>query len=184
MKRLLLLCVIITLIAGCFSLPWVKTEVGSYAVPAQHVSAELPGGWMRLNTDDCLFITKDGPMLEYIMVQRIQCNSELKHTKKKFRPGMLPNEVADIIIDNNRLNEDVLNLKVESNRPAKIDGHSGFELTFTYKDSDGLEYKSLYYGFLEGEWFYGIRYNAPQRHYYQKEIKTFEKFLGTLKVGA
>lgn len=184
MKRLLLLCAILLLVAGCFSLPWVKTEVGRYTAPAQHVSAELPEGWMRLNTDDYLFITKDGPALQYIMVQRFQCDSELKHTKKKFRRGMLPNEVAEIVIDNNRSNQDVLNLKVESNKPAKIDGRSGFELTFTYKDKDELEYKSLYYGFLEGEWFYGIRYNAPQRHYYQKEIKTFEKFLSTLKVSA
>jgi len=57
-------------------------------------------------------------------------------------------------------------------------------MTFTYKDKRGLEYKSLYYGFMKGEWFYGIRYNAPQRHYYEKELKTFRKFVESLRVAA
>lgn len=184
MKRLLMLCLIPLLLVGCIHFPWLKTEAGRYTAPAQNVSAELPEGWMRLNTDDYLFLTRDGEMLEYIMVQRLPCNSELKNTKKRIRPGMLPNEVAEIIIDNNRLNQDVLNLRVESNKPAKIDGRSGFELKFSYKDSEGLEFKSLYYGFLEGEWLYAIRYNASRRYYYQKEIKAFEKFFGTLKIGA
>ena len=37
----------------------------------------------------------------------------------------------------------------------------------------------MYYGFLEGEWFFAIRYTAVERYYFQKEVKTFEKMLHT-----
>jgi hypothetical protein len=183
MKRLFLVCAILLLTAGCISLPWVKTE-GPYTATAQNISADLPEGWMRHNSDQYLFITKDGPLLQYIMVERIHHDGELKYTKKKFRRGMLPDEIAGIIIDNQKSNENVLNMKVETNKPAMINGNPGFEMTFTYKDKRGLEHKSLYYGFMKGDWFYGIRYNAPQRHYYEKELKTFRKFVESLRVAA
>jgi hypothetical protein len=184
MKRLLMLCVIASFLSGCIYHAWLQTEAGRYALPDQNISAELPDGWMRLNTDDYLLITRDGQVLQYIMVQKTPCGKELKYTKKKIRPDMLPNEAAEIIIDNYKMNPSVLNMKVETNKPAKIDGRSGFELIFNYKDSNGLTFKSMFYGFLDGKCFYGIRYNAPQRYYYHKDIKTFEKFLGGLKVGA
>jgi hypothetical protein len=181
MKRILFLCTIFALITGCISFPWVKAD-GPYTAPAQNVSVEIPDGWMRKNTDDYLLVTKDGPLLQYVMVERIHLDQDLKHTKKKFRKGMLPQELARIIIDNNSSNQSILNLKVRSNKPAKIKGHRGFKLLLTYKDKDGLKYKSLYYGFMKGEWFYGIRYNAPQRYYYKKELNAFKKIMGSLKL--
>lgn len=183
MKRSLWLLVIVLLIGGCISLPWVKTD-GLYKAPAQNVSIELPDGWMRHNTNKHLFLTRDGPRLQYILVERIRVDDKLKHTKKKFRKGMLPQELAEIVIAHCSSNEKVLNFKVKSNRPIKINGHSGFKLLFTYEDGDNLEYRSLYYGFMEGEWFYGVRYNAPERYYYEKELKTFNKVVSSLKLAS
>ena len=179
MKRILLLCAILVCNTGCISFPWVKTD-GPYTAPDHSVSVELPDGWMRKNTDEYLLVTKDGPLLQYILVERIHVDQKLKHTKKKIRRGMLPQELAQIIIDNNSSNENFLNLKVRSNKPTKIKGHRGFELLFTYKDKDGLGHKSLYYGFMTGEWFYGIHYNAPKRYYFKKELKTFKKVFDSL----
>ena len=82
MKRLVLICLLVVFITGC--LPWVRTS-GYHAEPTLNVSAELPYGWMRHNTTDYLFITRDGPMLQYIMVESIHVEDELKHTKKKFK---------------------------------------------------------------------------------------------------
>jgi hypothetical protein len=168
--------------AGCIGLPWVKTD-GPYVAPPQNVSVELPKGWMRHNSKKHLLVTRDGPRLQYILVERIHVDAKLKHTKKKFRKGMLPQELAEVIIDHCSANENVLNFKVKSNKPTKINGHSGFRLLFTYKDGDDLKYKSLYYGFMEQEWFYGIRYNAPERYYYDKELKTFKEVLASLELA-
>ena len=181
MKRYLLLCAIIVLIVGCVP-PWVRTG-GFHVAPAQNMSMELPDGWMRLNTDEYMLITRDGIMLQYILVERINVQDELKHTKKKFRKGMLPQEQAKVITDNISSGQDVMNLKVRSNKPAKIAGHKGFKVVLTYRDKNKLAYKSIYYGFMEGDWFYGVRYDAPQRHYYKKHVKTFAKVVGSLKLA-
>jgi len=181
MKRFLLICAILVLVVGCVP-PWIKTG-GLYVSPDQNVSVDLPEGWMRLNTKDYMLITRDGVLLEYILIERINVQDDLKYTKKKFRKGMLPQELAEVITDNIKLNQDVLNLKVTSNKPSKIAGHKGFKVVLTYRDKNKLEYKSIYYGFMEDEWFYGIRYDAPQRHYYKKHLKTFAKVLGSLKLA-
>ena len=61
---------------------------------------DLPDGWMRWNTRDYFLITRDGVDLQYIMVEKINVKDTLKHTKKKFRKGMLPSEAAEVILDN------------------------------------------------------------------------------------
>jgi hypothetical protein len=120
--------------------------------------------------------------LQFIAVQHIHMDDTLKYTKKKFRKGMLPLEAAEVIIDNISSNQDVLNLEVKENKAAKLCGRHAFRAVMTYKDRDGLKIKSVYYGFMEGEWFYGIRYAAPQRLYFEKDIKTFEKVAASMKL--
>ncbi len=179
MKRILLLCLVVLFITGC--LPWARTG-GPFTAPAQNVSVDLPDGWMRKNTKDYLLVTRDGPLLQYIIVENIHATDALYHTKKKFRTGMLPQEQAEVIIDNTSSNPEILKLRIISNKPTKINGYSGFKVVYTYKDKNGLQYKSMYYGFMNGEWFYGIRYNAPLRHYYKKELNSFKKVVKSLKL--
>ena len=181
MKRSLLICVILVFVAGC--VPWIRTG-GLYSAPAQNVVVELPDGWMRLNSNDYLLITRDGVMLEFILIEKIFVDDALKHTKKKFRRGMLPQELAEVILDNIGSNQNNLKLNVISNVPQKISGHSGFKATFTFNNKDGLKYKSIYHGFMSGDYFYGIRYNASQRHYYARELETFKRVVASLKLSS
>lgn len=177
--RRFFLYLILLFLSSCA--PWIRTG-GPYTATAQNVVVNLPDGWMRLNTDEFLFVTRDGENLQYVIVQNIHVDDELKHTKKKFRKGMLPLEAAEVIIDNISSNQDVLNLEVKENKAAKLCGHPAFRAVLTYKNRDGLKIKSIYYGFMEGEWFYGIRYAAPQRYFFEKDIKNFEKVAASLKL--
>ena len=52
----------------------------------------------------------------------------------------------------------------------------------TYKTKDDLKVRVVYCGVLDGEWFYGIRYSAAQRHYFDKDLKTFEMVLRSFKL--
>jgi len=181
MKRSFLICVIIVFVAGC--VPWIRTG-GLYSAPAQNVTVELPDGWMRLNSDDYLLITRDGVMLEYILIEKIYIEDNLRHTKKKFRRGMLPQELAEVILDNIGSNQNNLKIKVISNVPQKISGHSGFKAIFTFNNKDGLKYKSIYSGFMSGDYFYGVRYNASHRHYFARELETFKRVVASLKLSS
>lgn len=179
MKKLLLLITVAVLYSGCA--PWVRTG-GPYDATDVNVAMDLPDGWMRWNTKDYFLITRDGTDLQYIMVENIHISDTLRHTKKKFRKGMLPLEAAEVILDNIASGNQVHNFEVKENKPAKIDGRQGFRAVFTYKTNDGLKMKGVIYGLLLGEMYYGLQYAAPQRHYFERNIKTFEQVVASARL--
>ncbi len=137
---------------------------------------------MRSNTVDYLLITRDGLFLQYITIVERDVDSAFRYTKKKLRPGMMPQEAAEVVLDDLGLNTNVTNLEVKENRPAKVSGAPGFKAVFTYRDTDGLRYKTAYYGVLKGERFYGIRYTAPARHYFDTDLRTFESVVASFQL--
>jgi hypothetical protein len=177
MKRILLF--ILMLAIGCA--PWVQVG-GIYKTESHNYSVELPQGWMRWNQGDDLIITRDGVLLQNIQIVRPNIKDPLKHTKKKFSNGMLPQEAAEVILDNIASDQAVLGFQLIENTPIKIGGFSGFRAVYTYKNKDGLKIKSIYCGFMADTWFYGLNYNAAERYYFDKDIQTFEKVLESFKL--
>jgi hypothetical protein len=176
MKNLLLLVVVMSLLSGCA--PWVRTG-GPYEAAKENVALNLPDGWMRLNSDKYLLLTRDGVLLQNILVESIGVNDPLKHTKKKFRTGMLPLEASEVIADNIASNSEVLNFEVQESTSTKVAGDPGFRLVYTYKTAEGLKMQGVLYGMMHGEWFYLIRYAAPKRHYFERDLKTFERVVAS-----
>lgn len=181
MKKLIILMTLIALLSGCA--PWVRTG-GPFAASRQDLSLDLPDGWMRWNmeTDDYLLITRDGLDLQYIVVEKIQADDQLKHTRKRLRKGMLPLEAAEVIQDNIASNPKVHGLEVKENKSVKIDGHSGFRTVFTCKDDNGLKLKGVFYGFMQGDALYGVKYLAAQRYYFDRDLKTFERVVASARL--
>ena len=177
MKKVLLLIVAMFLLNGCA--PWIRTG-GPFTAAEENVAMVLPDGWMRLNTGDYFLITRDGVDLQYILAEKIGVHDTLNHTKKRFRKGMLPLEAAEVILDNISSGDKVHGLEIKENKPAKIDGRPGFRAVYTYKTNDGLKMKGVIYGLMLGEWYYGINYTAPQRYYFDRDLKTFERVLASV----
>lgn len=177
MRRVLL--IVFLIITGCA--PWMKVG-GLYTSKPHSLSVELPNGWMRFNTRKCLYITRDGVLLQNIIIERLNAEKVLKHTKKKFAKGMLPQEAAGIVLDSISSDPRVLNFEVMENVPARISGFPGFRVVFTYKNKGGLRLKSIFYGFIADEWFYSIQYTAALRYYFDKDFGTFKKVLESLKL--
>ena len=96
---------------------------------------------------------------------------------------MLPQEAAGVIIDEIASDRLIYNFNVIENVPAIIDGREGFKILFTYKDQKGSAFKTLYYGFISGDSFYNLRYNAAARYYFEKDIAVFEQLLSSFKVA-
>lgn len=177
MKRLLL--IILLFITGCAS--WQKVG-GLYTSTRNNFSVELPDEWMKLNKDEYLYITRDGELLQNVLIKRLNIDESLAFTKKKFKKEILPVEAAEVVIDNMTSTPAVLNLAVVENTPTNISGLPGFKVVLTYKNKSGLTYECIYYGFISGEWFYGISYTAPLRHYFDKDVKTFEEVIKSFKL--
>jgi hypothetical protein len=177
MKKILWMVLIF--VAGCAA--W--TQVGGlYKNEVNNFTVELPQGWMRWNQGEHLFITRDGASLQYIQIGRMKLEDTSKNTKKKFSKGMLPQEASEVALDNMASNPDFLNLEVIENTPATVNGIPGFKTVYTYKNKDGLRLKSIFYGFIIGDWFYSINYNAAQRYYFDKDLETFKKVVDSFKL--
>ena len=167
------------LITACA--PWLPVG-GPYESPCHRFSVVLPEKWMKLRAEHDLLLSKDGPFLQYVLIQERPIDRPFGHTRKTLHRGMLAQEAAQLIIDEISSDRSVNDFRVIQNRPARINGHSGFELVFTHKNRDGLVFKTRYYGIIAGDWFYAIRYNAAERHYFEKDIQTFESILSSFEL--
>ena len=179
MKKVFLLVAIMCMVNACA--PWIRTG-GPFTATEENVALELPDGWMRWNTKEYFLITRDGVDLQYILVEKINAQDSLKHTKKKFRKGMLPLEAAEVILDNIASSDKVHGFEIKENKPARIDGKHGFRAVYTYKTDNGLKMKGIVYGLMIGEWYYGIKYAAPQRYYFDRDLKTFERVVARVQL--
>lgn len=180
MKKLmpLLTCLIFTF--GCASM----TQNNSLEnLPDSNFSVEIPDGWWKPERIDKYLITKDGPFLQYVLIQERPVDRPFKHTRKKIKSGMLPQEAAGIIIDELASDRYLKNFSLIENGPAVIGGYDGFKILFYYKDKKGVEFKTLYYGFIRGDSFFNLRYCAAMQHYFEKDLPTFEKIIVTFKLN-
>lgn len=182
MRKVFICIVVMLLLAGCIKRPWTPTLETEYVASSQNVSVRLPEGWMLSGREDILLLTRDGVLLQNVIVATINVDDELKYTKKKFKRGMLPLEQAGVALDNMASNPNYIAFKAHSKKPATVGGHQAFRTEITFKDEDGLLYRGILYGFMQNNWFYLVRYLAPDRHYFSRDRDKFEKIVKSLKL--
>jgi hypothetical protein len=145
-------------------------------------AVEMPAGWMRLEPGPYVMISRDGPFLQYMLLQERSVDRPFQHTRKALRPEMLPQEAAQVIIDDMRSDPAVSNLEIIENAPAVVDGHDGFRLVFSHRTPEGLAMLTAYYGLIHDRTYHSMRFSAAQRHYFDKDIQTFENLVANFRL--
>lgn len=168
------------LVAGCSS-TWQRVRG-----PAQTQSCaiQMPEGWVRLNTEAYEMVSKDGPYLEYILFQEQPLTLGFHHTRRKLNDGMLPNEAAQVIVDNLKADPGIKQFRLHANEPANVGGREGFRLVFAYRDQQDVDMRTYYYGAIIGSSFVSLRYNAAQNHYFDTELPAFQDALQSLSCSS
>ena len=177
MKKFLLFILLFT--SACAS--WNQGSGFQETSPPQ-LAFDCPEQWTRLNTPKYRMYTKDGPFSQYILIQQRPTSKPFRHTKRSFSRGMLPQEAAEVILDEIGSDRAVLSFHVLENNPATVNDYEGFRILFTYMNENGLRFKTLYYGFLRDELFYSIRYNARERKYSSRDLATFERVVRSVRI--
>ena len=157
-----------------------KTVPATLSVPEWSIAA--PDGWMHLSLPDSEMLSKDGPYLDFILIQSRPLTQGFRFTKQVLSPGMLPHEAAQVIIDNLRSDPLVRTFYLIANEPAMMAGQAGFKLTYSYRDRHGVILKTIYHGVLLPDRFFNIRYTAAQRHYFENELPAFNAVLNSLRL--
>jgi hypothetical protein len=147
-------------------------------------SIASPEGWMHLSMPESEMLSKNGPNLEYILVQSRPLAKRFRFTRQVLDPGMLSHEAAQLIIDNLGSDPRFRDFQLLASEPAIAANHAGFKLTYTYLDKYGVTMKTIYYGVLLPDRFFNIRYTAAQRHYFEQELPTFKTVLSSLQLSS
>ncbi|MEJ2102573.1 MAG: hypothetical protein P8X68_21770 [Desulfobacterales bacterium] len=158
-------------------------HTGGFSQPASYsFTVDIPEGWRKIDNNRYLFLTKESPFLQYVLVQNRPIDKRFRHTKKIMQKNMLPEEAAQIIIDEIASDENILNFNVLANSPAEIQGYDGFRILFAYDDKEGSRYKTLYYGFIKEDTFFNLRYTAAEQDYFEQDVGTFKEMLNSFHV--
>jgi hypothetical protein len=156
---------------------------GATSRPASYsYTYDIPNGWRKIDDNRYLLLTKESTFLQLIIVQNRPIGKSFRFTNKKIQKGMLPEEAAQIIIDELSSDQNLGKLMILDNSPASIKGHQGFKILYTYRDSAGQTIKTLYYGFIKEDTFFTLRYRAADQVYFQRDISGFRSILNTFEV--
>jgi hypothetical protein len=176
MKKLVTLCLL------CISACAATNQATLYESSSSNFSVVIPEGWERINLEKYLLITKDGPFSHYILIQGYSIDKKFDHTNKRFKKSMLPIEASEVIIDEISADKQIKNFRLIEDISVTLNTYGGFRLIFSYDTADGISHKTTYYGFVIGDMFYSIRYNACNEAYYQKDVATFQQVLNSFRV--
>ena len=149
---------------------------------AQNYAVDIPRGWRQIPTKRYFMVTREGPFYQYALVQQRPLDKPFQHTKKRLKANMLPQEAAEILADEMLSDQKLRNLKIVENGPAKINGSEGFKLVFTYADPEGQLYQTLYYGFLQGDFLYALRFTAAGKDYFERDVDSFYEMLASFRL--
>lgn len=185
--RLALVVAAIALLPGCFQKtePWEKIggryDSGNWF--GARFALDLPNDWMMRNfVENGLVATRDGFNLQTIKVRKIKFGEDLPHTKKKISKAMVPQELAEVLLDDLRTDGTVNALKVLETRPATISGQKGFRTTVAFKDEHGLRFKAVLCGVMAEDRAWQVSYVAPTRHYFERDLPAFDAALASMRI--
>jgi hypothetical protein len=155
---------------------------GSFKSDGQNFTVSLPEGWRKLKSVEYLMLTREGAFSQYILVQQRRVDKPFKHTKKSLNRYMSPQRAAETVMDEIRSDSRILFFHLSECVQTRVNQYNGFKMIYTYKERDGLNFLTVFYGFLEGDWFYCLRYSVEVKKYNDRDMEAFEKVLNSFKI--
>lgn len=151
---------------------------GGYTItaPSGWMFIEQPGGTLRA--------TRDGLVLQELIVATHDLKKPLPTSQRVLTSNLSPFELAEALADDLRSNRDLLAFEIVANEPARIGGLDGFALTVRYHTKDKLRITTRIDGVLHNGKLYTLRFVAPTRHYFDRDLPAFQAALDSFKFTA
>ena len=174
---------ILLILTGCAA-TWVKVNDTGKHNQGEHYSVTLPLGWLCLDSNDSLILSKDGVLLQYISIQYRPHENAFEKIDKNSSSTMLPSELAELTIAEFKAthNEGLPSLEILQNTPVELAGHTGFGIHLRYKTDAGLRIDLLLRGVVDESGFYLVKYSAPTLHYFERDLQTYDSVTASLKL--
>ena len=180
-SRLLLVLTLTLLVSACA--PWSRVEPDSRTFEKRgDYTLEQPSGWVRRTADvNDLFITRDGPALNTIVIARQPHDRKLPRTKRETRADMLPVELAELALAEWRSHDATALLEVVSNTPTLLDGLPATRIHIQYLNERGLPIERVMVARVDARGRLSLLYEAPAIVYFERGLPAFEALLTSLR---
>lgn len=181
LRHLTAICLLLLSLSACA--PWARVDPGTRNESKRNdYTIDLPVGWVKRTADtNDFFITRDGPALNYIVVNRQPHDRKLPRTRRETHPDMLPHELAELAIAEWKSNEATANLQVVSNAPLMLDNHPAVRVRVRYKNDRGLPIERVLVALVDARGRLSIQYEAPAIVYFQRGLAEFESMVASLR---
>jgi len=179
--RSLAIGLLIASLAACA--PWTRVDQASRAESKRDdYTLELPLGWVRhTGSANDFFVTRDGPALNLIVVNRQPHDRKLPHTKRETRADMLPHEIAELAIAEWKSADATANLEVVSNTPVLLGGKPAVRVHVRFKNDRGLPIDRVMVALVDAKGRLSIQYEAPAIVYFQRGLADFEAMVASVR---
>lgn len=163
--------------------PWTRIDPGSrHESKRDDYSLELPLGWVRRTADaNDYFITRDGPALNYIVVNRQPHHRKLPRTQRETRANMLPHELAELTVAEWKNTTATANLELLTNTPVMLGGRPAARVHIRYRNERGLPIERVLVSLVDPRGRLSIQYEAPAIVYFQRGLADFESLLASVR---
>lgn len=180
-RPLTILALTALLFAGCQT--W-NPGGSTYTEKKGKFSVTAPAGWQYATTLGPDFLTsKDGPVLQRIAVEHRELDKALPNSKRPLSATIDAFQLAEAIIGDLRADRNLLAFTLTENTPATIGGVSGCKLTYTFETADKLRLTETLYCCLHDRQLWLLSYRAPTRHYFDRDVSTFEQTVKSFRFG-
>jgi hypothetical protein len=182
LRRSLVIGLVFASLAACT--PWTRVDSANrLETKTRDYTVELPLGWVKHTTRSSnIFITRDGPALNTIVVSRQPHDVKLPHTKRITRADMLPHELAELTLAEWKSTEATANLEVLANTPATLGGQPAVRVHIRYKNERGLPIERVLIGMVDAKGRLSLQYEAPAIVYFQRNLADFEAMAASVRL--
>jgi len=160
---------------------WLK--LGGRYVAVGKLELKVPMDWrITQGFENQLLLTRNGTSLQLIVIGRAPIEEALSHTKKRLSARMLPDAITDIVLDNFRENPAITNFRPLEIGTALFAGFNAPRIVYSYEGDENVKKMGIYSALLIDDWYYFLQYQAPTRHYFQRDQASFDDVLKSLIV--
>jgi len=100
----------------------------------------------------------------------------------KVAGDMLVTDIPTLLETTYRSQYAVNQMAIETQQPAKLDGHSGIRFSYSFTKSDDVRRKGEAVGAMVNGQLYLICYEAPEIYFFDKDVEKFRSLAGSIKL--
>lgn len=155
---------------------------------ASGYSIQYPAGWrfIKMPFGDETVATRDGPALQKIYVDFRKHKKAFRALGKDATPEMMPQELAEKIVQEMEAAGSLQNMQVLSNEPTMLAGRPAFRVHVSFRtsvDAGSVRYEGIVVGANSPQGIFLVGYGGPVLNYFARDVESYDRTLATFAIA-